>query len=421
MSYSQLLEQLGDQLPTNKPVYVGYSGGLDSSLLLHAACDVLDRQRVVAIHCNHGISPEAEQWQKFCEQQAQQLKIQLVVERLHFPDGFTEVEGRNARYKVFSSHMQDGALLLLGHHADDHAETVLFRLFRGTGTRGLAGIPAERAFARGSLMRPLITNAKSDLKEIAEAQGIEWIEDESNKDKTFDRNFIRQKLIPDLQLRWPNAVQSIVRTAERLRQDVGLLDDYADELLARVDYSSEGSSDVIGSIDIEKLGMLPTSQQSLLLRRFLSVNLGMIPEALNTEEALSQFILAKPDSEPFYPLGRTELRRFHSRLYLLNTQKKLVSEQDRQWNGRAPLDLSGGTLSLVKGAPEDFTVSFRSGGERLKPEGRKHSQTLKKILQEYAVEPWVRNQIPLIYLDDQLIAVGDRIFCTEHRFEWVRK
>jgi len=115
MSYSQLLEQIENQLPTtNKPVYVGFSGGLDSSLLLHAVCDVLDNHRVVAIHCNHGISPDADQWQKFCEHQAQKLKIQLVVERLHFPNGFSEVEGRDARNKVFSSHMQEGALLYWG-------------------------------------------------------------------------------------------------------------------------------------------------------------------------------------------------------------------------------------------------------------------------------------------------------------------
>jgi len=422
MSYSQLLEQIVNQLPTtNKPVYVGFSGGLDSSLLLHAVCDVLDNHRVVAIHCNHGISPDADQWQKFCEHQAQKLKIQLVVERLHFPNGFSEVEGRDARNKVFSSHMQEGALLLLGHHADDQAETVLFRLFRGSGARGLAGIPAERDFVRGTLIRPLITHPKSDLKEIALAQGIEWIEDESNKDQSFDRNYIRHKLLPYVQSRWPNAIKSILLSAKRLRQDIGLLDDFADELLARVDYIGENASDVIGSMDIEKVGMLPAPQQSLLLRRFLFVNLGMIPEALNAEEALSQFILSKPDSEPLYLLGKTELRRFQARLYLLPAQKNMAPEQARPWNGKAPLDLAGGTLSLIKGEPEDFTVRFRSGGERLKPEGRKHSQTLKKILQEYSVEPWLRDRIPLIYQGGQLIAVGDRIFCTEHRFEWVRK
>ena len=408
-------------MPTNQPVYVGYSGGLDSSLLLHAVCDALDNQRVMAIHCHHGISPEADRWQKFCESQAQQLNIQLVVERLNFPDGFTEAQGRKARYKVFANHMQEGGLLLLGHHADDQAETVLFRLFRGTGTRGLAGIPAERVFARGTLIRPLIGRTKSELENMARAQAIEWIEDESNENQTFDRNFLRHRLLPVVQKRWPNAITSILRTADRLRQDVGLLDDFADELLVRVDFENKGAGDVLASINVEKVAALSKSQQSLLLRRFMSVSLGSIPEALNTDEVLSQFVLAKPDAEPFFPLGETELRRFHSRLFLLRTQEKVAPEQDRQWNGRAPLDLSGGTLSLAKGDPGDFTVRFRSGGERLKPEGRKHSQTLKKILQEYAVEPWIRDRIPLIYQDDQIIAVGDRIFCTEHRFEWVRK
>jgi len=421
MSYSQLLEKLREQLPADTSVYVGYSGGLDSSLLLRMACDATIGQQVVAIHCNHGISPNADNWQIFCEDQAAELNVQLVVEHLDFPGGFSEADGREARYRVFASHMPEGAVLLLGHHADDQAETVLFRLFRGTGLRGLAGIPATRAFANGVLIRPLMTLTRADIEKIARKQGIEWIEDESNLTDAYDRNYIRLEVLPAIRRRWPRAISSIHRTSGFLRDDIALLDDFADELLARLDYQKKAQLDVIASLDLQLLSELSERQKPLVLKRFLFMNLGLVPEALNVEEALSQFLASKADSGPVYALGNTELRRFHSRLFLLHAQKEQESLQERQWDGRAPLVMTNAVLSMVAGSPENFIVCFRSGGERLKPEGRQRSQTLKKLMQEYRIEPWVRDQIPLIYQGKHIIAVGDRIFCTEHRFEWVRK
>lgn len=423
MRYSQLLEKLRGQLPTDKPVYVGYSGGLDSSLLLRMACDATDGQQVIAIHCNHGISTNADNWQKFCELQASNHNAQLVVEHLDFSDGFSEAAGREARYRVFASHMAEGAVLLLGHHANDQAETVLFRLFRGTGLRGLAGIPATRAFAGGTLIRPLMALTRANIEKIAREKGIDWVEDESNQADQFDRNYIRLKLLPVVLERWPRAISAISRAAGFLRDDIALLDDFADELLVRVDYLKHEQIDVVASLDLTQLSKLPGRQQSLVLKRFLSRSLGLVPEALNAGEALTQFLDSKADADPVYMLDGKELRRFNLRLFLLHSvEKKAVDEQqERRWSGRAPLVLENGVLSLTQGAPDEFVVRFRSGGERLKPEGRRHSQTLKKLMQEYRIEPWIRDQIPLIYQGERLIAVGDRIFCTEHRFEWVRK
>lgn len=424
MSYAQLLEKLRRQLPADKPVYIGYSGGLDSSLLLRMASEATDDgQQVIAIHCNHGVSPNADHWQKFCELQSGNQNIQLVVEHLDFSGGFSEAAGRDARYRVFASHMSEGSVLLLGHHADDQAETVLFRLFRGTGLRGLVGIPATRAFAGGTLIRPLMALTRAKIEKIAREKGIDWVEDESNQTDRFDRNFIRLKLLPVLLERWPRAISSIQRTSEFLRDDIALLDDYADELLVRVDYRKNEQVDVIASLDLVQLSKLPVRQKVLVLKRFLSSSLDKVPETLNAGEILTQFLDSKADAEPAYTLDDKELRRFNQRLFLLrDTPKKAVIEQQGlRWNGHAPLVLENGILSLTQGAPDEFIVRFRSGGERLKPEGRKHSQTLKKLMQEYRIEPWIREQIPLVYQGDRLIAVGDRIFCTEHRFEWARK
>jgi tRNA(Ile)-lysidine synthase len=420
VSYQQLINQLREQLPTGKPVYVGYSGGLDSSLLLQAACDAFDDQPIIPVHCNHGVHPESGNWQKFCEQQASRLNTRLVVEQLDFPRGFTEAAGREARYRVFASHMEEGSVLLLGHHADDQAETVLFRLFRGTGMRGLAGIPVSRKFASGSILRPLMGYSRKMIEAMAREKQVDWIEDSSNKDDAYDRNYIRNKVLPVILARWPNLVPAIQQLSGYLRDELILLEDYADELLKRLDYRKNEQIDVVASLDLQELSTLPDRQKTLVIRRFLSRD-HESPESLNLDEILTQFLSAKADAEPRYPLGDKELRRFNQRLFLLKAQGESAPEQERTWDGRAPLVMSNGILRLLKGSPDSFVVRFRSGGERLKPEGRKHSQTLKKLMQEYHIEPWLRHQIPLIYQGETLIAVGDRIHCTGHRFEWVRK
>jgi tRNA(Ile)-lysidine synthase len=421
VNYQQLIKHIQVQLPDDGPVYVGYSGGLDSSLLLRAVCDAVLNQQVIAIHCNHGVNPEAGQWQQFCEQQATSLNAQLVVEKLDFPQGFSETAGREARYEVFASHLKEGSVLFLGHHADDQAETVLFRLFRGTGLRGLTGIPQTRKFASGTIVRPLMSLSRSEIEAMAREAKVEWVNDASNQDDAYDRNYIRHNLLPIIIKRWPNLIHSIGKLSDHLEDEVKLLDDYADELLNHLDVKNNGQIDVIASLDLTALSRLQARQQSLALKRFLSIHLDVLPESLNLSEILAQFLSSSADAEPLYELGDQELRRFNQRIYLLEAQKPGNTEQDRPWDGRAPLVVANGILRLLEGPPENFVVRFRSGGERLKPEGRNHSQTLKKLMQEYQIEPWLRHQIPLIYQGDKIIAVGDRIHCTEHRFEWVRK
>jgi tRNA(Ile)-lysidine synthase len=258
------------------------------------------------------------------------------------------------------------------------------------------------------------------IEAMAREKQVDWIEDSSNKDDAYDRNYIRNKVLPVILARWPNLVPAIQQLSGYLRDELILLEDYADELLKRLDYRKNEQIDVVASLDLQELSTLPDRQKTLVIRRFLSRD-HEAPESLNLDEILTQFLSAKADAEPRYPLGDKELRRFNQRLFLLKAQGESAPEQERTWDGRAPLVMSNGILRLLKGSPDSFVVRFRSGGERLKPEGRKHSQTLKKLMQEYHIEPWLRHQIPLIYQGETLIAVGDRIHCTGHRFEWVRK
>lgn len=428
-SFEELIQAIRSQLPEKVRILVGFSGGLDSSLLLHATAAAFPGSEILAIHCNHQVSPNADDWQEFCKQQAENLGVSFVVEKLGLTGGFTEEKGREARFKAFAKHMQTehrqiehrqkSSVLLLGHHADDQVETFLFRLFRGTGLKGLTGIDDRRVFTTGEIIRPLLAFSREQLEKIAIGQNLQWIEDDSNQDESFDRNFIRQALLPKIVERWPTAKRQIHNLVSHLRDDLELLNEYADGLIAQSDLKEHEDQ---RSLSLEELKKLELKQQRLALRRLLHLETGIQPNAGDIEEICKQVILSSFDAEPCLVFNGLEIRRFKSRLYLMPVSMDKVScEEEIEWDGLAPLYLEGlGELSLVSGEPGPFIVRFRQGGERAKPLGRDHSQTLKKLFQEYNIEPWLRPKLPLIYLGDQIISVADRIPCSEHQFGFRR-
>jgi tRNA(Ile)-lysidine synthase len=217
------------QLEAAPQILVGFSGGLDSTVLLHLLCELLPPERITAVHIHHGLSDNADDWQQHAKALCHSLGVSLVTESVvvNQTGAGLESAARDARYKVFEECLVEDGLLLLGHHADDQVETVLFRLLRGSGARGLSGIPQYRAVGSGHLIRPLLSWPKSSLHAYAKSQQLAWIEDESNQLEQFDRNYLRHSVIPVLAQRWPDYVQGIMRTAEQSGQADQLADSVA--------------------------------------------------------------------------------------------------------------------------------------------------------------------------------------------------
>ncbi|GAA5525668.1 tRNA(Ile)-lysidine synthase [Microbulbifer aestuariivivens] len=387
--------------------WLALSGGLDSTVLLHLL--VSEGEPVCAVHVHHGLSANADDWAVHCAELADALGVPLVTRHVSVDaGGGIEAGARDARYRVFSSLLQAGDQLLLAHHGDDQVETFFLRLLRGAGAQGLGAMRGCRPLGAGVLLRPLLKSSRSDLEAYAREQELDWIEDESNRDARFDRNFLRGRVLPLLSERWPLR-QRVHRAARNLEESADLLRQLADLDLE----SCQRRPERIGeSVSLERFLALRPERQRNLLRSWSASLGGVWPNASQLAE-LAQQLCADGDRLPAVSVGRMVARRFRQRLFLTPSLPAVPPRYSVTWSGQQALRLPGqGSLAALPGWPGGgYRVAFRHGGERARPLDRQHSQTLKKLMQEYALEPWLRDRVPLIFEGERLLAVGDLFLC----------
>ena len=410
-----------EQLEAAPQILVGFSGGLDSTVLLHLLCELLPPERITAVHIHHGLSENADDWQQHAKALCHSLGVRLISESVVVNETGAGLESaaRDARYTVFEKQLVKNGVLLLGHHADDQVETVLFRLLRGSGARGLSGIPQIRAVGTGHLIRPLLNKPKSSLQAYAQARQLSWIEDESNQQQQFDRNYLRNTVIPKLAQRWPDYVQGVMRSAEQSGQSDQLADSVARADLALLDPRLERGG---WSLDLARMVELEPLRQKNLLRYWPEIyGLAALGQTF-IDEVISSLLSAREDSEPKVLRADLQLCRYRQRLYLLRRSGRAKADLGLClfWSGDEPLVLPDGNLLITEPTlgeglrlnnVERLEVRFRQGGERCQPLGREHSNSLKKLLQEYGLEPWWRERVPLFYIDQHLVAVGNLWVC----------
>ena len=402
---------------------VGFSGGLDSSVLLDLLTQIIPSDKVTAVHVNHGLSPMAPEWQAHAERFCQSRGIICHSERVDVKlDGEgPEAAARKVRYAVFEKLLRPDGILLLGHHQDDQIETLLYRLMRSSGPVGLSGIPAMRSLGAGRLYRPLLSWPKEALHAYALNKNIEWVEDTSNSRNDYDRNFLRNRLIPILAERWPDYRQSLRGVSEISQDSAKLCRDLAIQDLKALQSRPERAG---VSLLINSFSQLTRVRQKNVLRHWCEIQGRCAPSRKIIDEIIKSVIEARVDASPKVVCRNTEYRRYDGRLYMLDSNK-LMGQPDGQpldisWQHSEILDLGGGMQLLGKPsmgdglrAPQSCTlrVANRRGGEHCHPVGRSHSNTLKKCFQEFGLEPWWRDRVPLIYLDQQIVAVADLWVC----------
>lgn len=410
---TELLQQSLRRHPPAGRLWLGFSGGLDSTVLLHLL--VSAGIPVTALHINHGLSARADDWDVHCRSQAERLGVpyQCITVRVDRRGGGLEQGARRARYRAFAQVMAPGDQILLAHHGDDQVETLLLRLMRGAGIRGLAAMEECRHLDEGrTVVRPLLSASRVELETCGRELGLSWIEDDSNSDLAIDRNYMRSQVLPALAARW-SVVGRVSRAVENLRESADLLEELAQQDRRDCGIRRERFGE---SIDLEGFLALSGPRQKNLLRTWIGACGGEMPQAATLSESLAQ-IRAAGDAQPEVVLGGPVLRRYRDRLYLtpqlLPLNDSTTEEPVWQWDGIGDLELPGGwVLAAGAGWPAaDYIVRYRTGGERAQPASRGCSQTLKKLLQEYALEPWLRSRVPLVYSAGQLLAVGD-LFVT---------
>jgi tRNA(Ile)-lysidine synthase len=411
----------------------GLSGGVDSVVLL----DCLQRAarglrvRLSALHVNHQLSPDAGRWEAFCRRLCRARRVSFRAVRVNVPRaGSLEAMAREARYAAFRAQPAD--YIVLAQHQDDQVETLLLQLLRGAGVKGLSGMPplrkAEGRRAAGAehhasfpvsppaILRPLLDATREEIVEYAKSRGLTWVEDESNDDTRYQRNFLRREVLPVLARRFPQYRVTVARSVRHLAEAAGLLDALA---------AQDGAGALLGgALSLTALEHLPPPRARNLLRYFLSGRGVSMPGTERLEEALRQVLQAKRDARVRVALAGAELRRFGGRLYVVPARAPVPAGYERRWGGERTMVLPelGGRLELVPVRGEGIsmarlrahavTLQVRTGGERFQPDCRRPRRSLKNLLQEALLPPWERERLPLLYCGGELVwAHGLGIAC----------
>jgi tRNA(Ile)-lysidine synthase len=400
------------------PVVLAVSGGRDSMVLMHAAAKVAG-ERATVVYVDQGLHPHSAHWASEVGREAESLGLAcltLTVDARPTLGEGPEAAARAARYRALASVMRPGACLLTAHHRRDQAETVLLQLLRGAGPDGLSGMPRDAAFAGGRHLRPLLDLPAGGIHEYADLHQLRWVEDPSNADESLRRNFLRHQVLPRLQQRWPGADAAIARSASLCAESAR-----RDRLIATDDL---GDAVVAAALPLAALRGLEEDRARNALRAWLNRRGVRPPGRSRLTSFMDAALGAAPDRHPRMAWGEHQLARFQDALHLLPRLVAPDPDARWSWDGRDALDLgeSIGRVWLEPGgaglAPTlcEYTLELRirQGGERIKPPGQRHRRTLKALLREAGCPPWLRDRLPLLYADGDLVAAGPWWTAAEH-------
>ncbi|UOE78967.1 tRNA lysidine(34) synthetase TilS [Vibrio splendidus] len=405
---------------------VAFSGGVDSRVLLELAAQYAQTHDIVccAVHVHHGLSENADHWVEQCQAWCDALSVSLAVERVSLDISSGEsVEklARDARYQAFQQHIRQGDVLVTGQHIDDQLETFLLALKRGSGPKGLSSMAKVMSFGEAFIVRPLLSVTRSDIEASAHDMGLTWVEDESNQDLRFDRNFIRHQVTPTLTERWPSFRESVSRSAQLCAEQELLLDEL---LESHFQQALGGSNNKSQSLSIEALSQHSDLLRARLIRMWISHCKQPMPSQKQLKLIWDEVACAQADANPKLVLNDVEIRRFDNQLYLVQDTKDLsnwesgilIDENLLLPDGLGEIHLNSLPSDPVthncdsqsfslSNTSESLRVIFNPEGLSAHPVGRGHSRKLKKLFQEYQVPSWLRRRTPILMDGDRVIAV----------------
>ena len=414
MTLSRQFQKILESLPavqTASCCVVAYSGGVDSHVLLHLCKSAGLPLR--AVHIHHGLQTDADAWDMHCRKVCEQLDIGyrcLHVNAVPAQGESPEDAARTARYQALVEQLAADEVLLTAHHLDDQAETFLLQLLRGAGPAGLASMPLIKPFGEGHHVRPLLTINQDQIRQYAEEHQLDWVDDPSNADISYDRNYLRQEVLPLLRKNWPAMAESISQAANLQQDSLEIID-----AMAAIDLSAVAGQQK-NSLIISRLRELPVPRQYNVLRYWINQAGYDKPKRNILQEILNSVVPAAEDATPLVFWGDTEVRRYKDMLYVLPALSSEEIHHVYAWDGEQPLYVDTLKLELRleqsqgKGLQQNavtsgLTVRFRQGGEQIRPHGRRHTHSLKKLMQEAGIPPWQRNRIPLLYINNELACV----------------
>ncbi|NQY51433.1 MAG: tRNA lysidine(34) synthetase TilS [Piscirickettsiaceae bacterium] len=400
---------------TGGRIWLAYSGGVDSHVLLHllATANHPHLNFIATIYVNHNLQYESKKWAKHCSDICLGLEIKhynldIKVENIDILG--IEAAARAMRYRSIEQLLIRGDILLTAQHQHDQAETLLLQLLRGAGPKGLSSMAKQSLIGDIRLLRPLLHTSHTDIMLYAQQHKLQWIEDPSNLDIHRNRSYIRNKIWPMIEKRWPQAGEIIGRAAQHCAEANKLLEELAEHDMNLLEFNK-----ISDTLPISRLLTLSSSRQRNLLRYYIKYRQYPLPSTKVLQSIIDQVCLASKDGEPLVNWADVEVRRYKDQLYLMNPLKPhdisqlvfvqgtndLVLQSDKMltWSKLMGIGL---TKSIVS---KELHIGFRQGGEFMKLHGHNHHQSLKNLFQIWKIPPWLRNRIPLIFYNSDLIAV----------------
>ena len=391
---------------------IAYSGGCDSTALLYIANQMARKNKINirAIHVNHNLNKESKKWENHCKEFCKEINVELCVENINIPlksGDSIEEKAREDRYSSIYTQMSKKTLMMTAHHGDDQAETFLYQLFRGSGAKGLSSMPRIKKIKKGFHLRPFLAFNKKTLEDFTEFKALNYVEDLSNNNTDFSRNFIRKEILPSIKRKWPSCASTISRSAQNLSELFKLNED-----LAMID---------IQRFLINNIYKLSVSVRSLdkyrcnnVIRYWISINNYRMPSAEQIHSIYSDVLNAGKDKVPFFLCSEYEIRRHNDYIEIMQPLTKHDSSIIYKWKFMENLIIHNLSLNLSWTDLEkrfgckitnDVEVRFRNSGKNIKLYSSKKS--LKDYMRETNMPPWKRERTPLIYIDGELRVIWD--------------
>ena len=407
-----VLENISDE--KYKEILVAYSGGIDSTALLYLANKFSKKhnKNIKAIHVNHNINIKSKNWENHCQDFCNSLNIPLIIKSINIeikPGQSLEERAREERYKAINSSSSQHTLLMTGHHIDDQVETFFYNLLRGSGTKGLSAMPILKENLKGFHMRPILSFNKTALIDLVKQMNFDYINDDSNENMNFSRNYIREKILPVIKKKWPNYNKTVDRAILNLTNAQKLCSDLA--LIDLKKYKIQNKDNII-SINVRDLD---DNRFYNVIRYWIEKNNFKMPSRQQIDSIKKNVFHAGIDKNPIFSCSSFEIRRHKEHLEIMSPLKKHDPNVIYKWKKSENLVISGLEINLSwqnleeklgYKVEDDVEVKFRKEGENIKINDRK---SLKDYMREQNIPPWKRDRVMLIYIKDELKVVWDKV------------
>lgn len=398
-----------DKLPSHiNRLFIAFSGGIDSNVLLHRLLEYKSQYTLMLWHINHGLQNNALSMEEYAVSQARTYALEYRIDRLSLNPGSgnLEAKARQQRYNLFSSALTCHDALLTAHHMNDQAETLLLNMMRGSGASGLRAIAMKKNLGKGILFRPLLNSTRQAIECYAAHHGLDWVNDPSNKSLHFDRNYIRHQVLPVLIKRWPSSVNQLHRVCEWQNENYSLMQE-----LAQIDFHDSRAKkafSVFSCLSIKSLLDLSDARKKNLIRHWLKQQGKPVIGYKKMHQLLSILDL-RADASPVVEGDNYSIRIYQGFLYIVNHPPVYSLESSYSIATDADLEIPcigfrQSRKSILKklnrtDEGQNLRIQFRTQADM----DSSHRHRLKRLFQRHKVPPWVRDITPLVIVDDELV------------------